>query len=717
MVEYISKYRGGNWRDLGKKNWSVNGYSTKDSNPPQVTDPRTKQDCKEKIIELKIPTFVLEDGLNVTQFHKKHMGIENRPMIFISEIPKDSNEIDLKRAFCTVGSILNVEMFSNDSLLCAVIEFKTFKEAENAVKEMNHQKFNQKEIKVQMDEYGYLKQRILSKEEMKLNQLGQTSTTSGLQSTLKSTISLERNKILTLRDFQTKETFQVPREYIISTKPSGSEVCLSFKNYKKCRYGDFCKHYHVDPLFWNRNGSFQLNLLSISHTYEQLDDSSVEKKKISTPPPLSVPPPLPSTPPPPPTRNTTTNSPFQLKIAMTPPPPVSPLKKISSPHSKTPCFIFPKNDDKESDIINVFSNFHPSKIYSQQQNWIVEFDDLKSIKSASIMNGLIMNGRKLNLEINFIEKKEKNLSHFKEQIMKKILGNSIRNVQNTMIDPLILQMIHESIPKKIPVVERKIKEEEVDDDEEDGDDEMEEEEEEEEEEEMDEMEIEEEEVIKKVYKKKVDYEEDDLDDDVIYANDINDTTEEEEEEEEDEEKETNITLNTSVEKSENISFEKKTGCSRSEGLSLVDIRNMKKVNKFRPILPNILLESQDPSKSRKSRKAPISSFPELDTNSELLKFNQLRARHKTLKFAKSGIHDWGLFALELIQDGEMIIEYVGVIIRQKVADIIEKKYEKMGIGSSYLFRLDEDFIIDATKKGNLARFINHSCDVRIIDQF
>jgi SET domain-containing protein len=34
----------------------------------------------------------------------------------------------------------------------------------------------------------------------------------------------------------------------------------------------------------------------------------------------------------------------------------------------------------------------------------------------------------------------------------------------------------------------------------------------------------------------------------------------------------------------------------------------------------------------------------------------------------------------------------------------------MGIGSSYLFRLDEDAILDATKIGNLARFINHCCD-------
>lgn len=41
----------------------------------------------------------------------------------------------------------------------------------------------------------------------------------------------------------------------------------------------------------------------------------------------------------------------------------------------------------------------------------------------------------------------------------------------------------------------------------------------------------------------------------------------------------------------------------------------------------------------------------------------------------------------------------------------EQRYEDEGIGSSYLFRVDQDTIIDATKFGNLARFINHSCNV------
>lgn len=99
------------------------------------------------------------------------------------------------------------------------------------------------------------------------------------------------------------------------------------------------------------------------------------------------------------------------------------------------------------------------------------------------------------------------------------------------------------------------------------------------------------------------------------------------------------------------------------------------------------------------------------TDSDLLKFNVLKFRKKQLKFGKSAIHDWGLFAMESIAADEMVIEYVGQMIRPVVADLRERQYEATGIGSSYLFRIDLDTIIDATKCGNLARFINHSCNV------
>jgi histone-lysine N-methyltransferase SETD1 len=93
-----------------------------------------------------------------------------------------------------------------------------------------------------------------------------------------------------------------------------------------------------------------------------------------------------------------------------------------------------------------------------------------------------------------------------------------------------------------------------------------------------------------------------------------------------------------------------------------------------------------------------------------LRFNALKKRKKHVKFERSAIHGWGLYADENIAVHDFIIEYVGEKVRQKVADMREIRYEKQGVGSSYLFRMVDDQIIDATKKGGIARFINHSCD-------
>uniref|UniRef100_A0A2P2LFX7 [histone H3]-lysine(4) N-trimethyltransferase n=1 Tax=Rhizophora mucronata TaxID=61149 RepID=A0A2P2LFX7_RHIMU len=95
---------------------------------------------------------------------------------------------------------------------------------------------------------------------------------------------------------------------------------------------------------------------------------------------------------------------------------------------------------------------------------------------------------------------------------------------------------------------------------------------------------------------------------------------------------------------------------------------------------------------------------------DLLKATQLKARKKHLSFQRSKIHDWGLVALEPIEAEDFVIEYVGELIRPRISDIREQLYERMGIGSSYLFRLDDGYVVDATKCGGIARFINHSCE-------
>ncbi|KAJ3603641.1 hypothetical protein NHX12_028386 [Muraenolepis orangiensis] len=164
-----------------------------------------------------------------------------------------------------------------------------------------------------------------------------------------------------------------------------------------------------------------------------------------------------------------------------------------------------------------------------------------------------------------------------------------------------------------------------------------------------------------------------------------------------------------------------TGCARTEGFYTISKTDkLKYLNEVRlalepPATSTLSVStSANPQSSlragsdfRSEQRRLLSSF---NCDSDLLKFNQLKFRKKRIRFARSHIHDWGLFAMELIAADELVIEYVGQTIRQVVADMREKRYEDQGIGSSYLFRVDQHTIIDATKGGNLARFINHSCN-------
>ncbi|XP_028671387.2 histone-lysine N-methyltransferase SETD1A isoform X1 [Erpetoichthys calabaricus] len=161
--------------------------------------------------------------------------------------------------------------------------------------------------------------------------------------------------------------------------------------------------------------------------------------------------------------------------------------------------------------------------------------------------------------------------------------------------------------------------------------------------------------------------------------------------------------------------EHKTGCARSEGYYSISKKEKDVYLHVYPVSARELdIDSQGTnrvlSERRSEQRRLLSAIgTQAVMDSDLLKLNQLKFRKKKLRFGRSRIHEWGLFAMEPIAADEMVIEYVGQNIRQMVADMREKRYAQEGIGSSYLFRVDHDTIIDATKCGNLARFINHCC--------
>ncbi|XP_044075820.1 histone-lysine N-methyltransferase 2C isoform X7 [Siniperca chuatsi] len=76
--------------------------------------------------------------------------------------------------------------------------------------------------------------------------------------------------------------------------------------------------------------------------------------------------------------------------------------------------------------------------------------------------------------------------------------------------------------------------------------------------------------------------------------------------------------------------------------------------------------------------------------------------------ARSRIQGLGLFAARDIEKQTMMIEYNGTILRNEVAIRKEKIYRSQN-REVFMFRIDSEHVVDATRTGGLARYINHSC--------
>ena len=80
-----------------------------------------------------------------------------------------------------------------------------------------------------------------------------------------------------------------------------------------------------------------------------------------------------------------------------------------------------------------------------------------------------------------------------------------------------------------------------------------------------------------------------------------------------------------------------------------------------------------------------------------------------LALRRSGIHGRGVFAKEFIPAGERVIEYTGELISEAVGDE-RYPYDPALPYHTFLFKVDEDLLVDGGRKGNVSRWINHSCD-------
>uniref|UniRef100_A0A224Z0L9 [histone H3]-lysine(36) N-trimethyltransferase n=1 Tax=Rhipicephalus zambeziensis TaxID=60191 RepID=A0A224Z0L9_9ACAR len=71
---------------------------------------------------------------------------------------------------------------------------------------------------------------------------------------------------------------------------------------------------------------------------------------------------------------------------------------------------------------------------------------------------------------------------------------------------------------------------------------------------------------------------------------------------------------------------------------------------------------------------------------------------------------WGLRTLETVSSGTFVMEYVGEVLTPEDFRKRVKQYARDNNQHYYFMALRADEIIDATQKGNVSRFINHSCD-------
>ncbi len=80
-----------------------------------------------------------------------------------------------------------------------------------------------------------------------------------------------------------------------------------------------------------------------------------------------------------------------------------------------------------------------------------------------------------------------------------------------------------------------------------------------------------------------------------------------------------------------------------------------------------------------------------------------------LALRQSKIHGRGVYARHPIPAGTRIVEYRGERITTAEA---EERYpdDPDAVYHTFLFAVDDDTVIDAAFNGNIARWINHSCD-------
>ncbi|EHL01139.1 putative Histone-lysine N-methyltransferase, H3 lysine-36 specific [Glarea lozoyensis 74030] len=87
-----------------------------------------------------------------------------------------------------------------------------------------------------------------------------------------------------------------------------------------------------------------------------------------------------------------------------------------------------------------------------------------------------------------------------------------------------------------------------------------------------------------------------------------------------------------------------------------------------------------------------------------------RQDYADVSVIKTDKKGYGLRANTDLDAGDFVFEYIGEVINEPTFRKRTIEYHKEGIKHFYFMSLGKDEFVDATKKGNLGRFCNHSCN-------
>lgn len=85
------------------------------------------------------------------------------------------------------------------------------------------------------------------------------------------------------------------------------------------------------------------------------------------------------------------------------------------------------------------------------------------------------------------------------------------------------------------------------------------------------------------------------------------------------------------------------------------------------------------------------------------------AAGRRIQVRRSGVHGKGVFAVQAIAAGEVLIEYTGERISWPEA-LRRHPHDPNDPNHTFYFHIDDGRVIDAKVGGNASRWINHACE-------